>query len=75
MLNHPPVQPVTGTTTIAELIADHTLKAGDRVIAIGLYSKLHGIGKIAAIRGKLIAVKFASGHVSEFTEYQLRKAK
>jgi hypothetical protein len=34
---------------------------------------MHGIGKIAAIRDKLIAVKFESGHVAEFTELQLRK--
>lgn len=50
---------------------------GDRVIAIGLYSRVHGLGKIAAIRSikgvNLAAVKFDSGHTDEFTELQLRK--
>jgi hypothetical protein len=65
-LNPPPVR------TITEILAPN-LSAGDHVIAIGLYSRMHGIGKIAAIRDKLIAVKFESGHTNEFTELQLRK--
>jgi len=55
----------------------HNLFVGDRVVAIGLYSKVHGTGKIAAIRQvkgiNLAAVKFDSGHVAEFTELQLRR--
>lgn len=53
------------------------LYVGDRVVSIGLHSRVHGVGKIAAIRKvkgiKLAAVKFASGHADEFTELQLRK--
>jgi len=70
MLNPPSVRHVKTTL-------DTDLKAGDRVIAIGLYSRMHGIGKIAAMRRikgiNLAAVKFESGHVDEFTELQLRK--
>lgn len=61
-----PVRAVTSTPT-------NTLNVGDRVVAIGLISRVHGIGKIAAIRQGLVAVKFASGHVDEYTELQLRK--
>jgi hypothetical protein len=53
------------------------LFVGDHVVAIGLYSRVHGIGTISAIRTvkniKLAAVKFASSHFAEFTELQLRK--
>ncbi len=53
------------------------LSVGDRVVAIGLISKIHGVGTIAAIRPDsgidLAAVKFDSGHSAEFTELQLRK--
>ena len=55
------------------------LFVGDRVVAIGLYIRVHGIGTIAAIRSvqdiKLAAVKFESSHAAEFTELQLRKVK
>lgn len=70
MLKPRPVRAATSTPTNA-------LSVGDRVVAIGLISRVHGIGKIAAIRTfkgvDLAAVKFASGHSDEFTELQLRK--
>lgn len=69
MLKPRPVRTVTITRT--------GLNVGDHVVAIGICSKVHGIGKIAAIRTfkgvDLAAVKFASGHSDEFTELQLRK--
>ena len=53
------------------------LTVGDRVVPIGIDSRRHGIGTIAAIRVvrdiKLAAVKFESSHKAEFTELQLRK--
>ncbi len=65
MLNPRPVRNANG------------LSVGDRVVAIGLISRVHGVGKIAAIRTfkgvDLAAVKFASSHTAEFTVLQLRK--
>lgn len=53
------------------------LFVGDRVVSIGLHSRVHGVGKIAAIRKtngvSLATVKFPSGHLAEFTHLQLRK--
>ncbi len=70
MLNPRPVRHV-------KLNTHDGLSVGDRVVAIGLCSRVHGIGTIAAIRTvsniKLAAVKFESSYAAEFTELQLRK--
>lgn len=77
MLNPPPTRPITGTTTITEMLADPSLKVGDRVVTRGYVSKIHGIGEIVNVRSvggiNLFAVIFASSHTNEYTELQLRK--